>query len=385
MKCLSVLGATGSIGTSTLEIVAAFPERFSVGALCAGNNVALLAAQIERFSPELAVVVDEERAAALRKRLSSQSAVTVMSGAEGYCAAATLPSADTVVSAIVGAAGLDPTLAAIEAGKTIALANKEVLVMAGEVVMKLAADRNVAVLPVDSEHSAIFQCLEGHDRAYFSRIHLTASGGPFLTRSRKEIAAATPADALAHPTWNMGRKISIDSATLMNKGLEVIEACHLFAVPPEAIEVVIHPQSIVHSMVSYIDGSMLAQLGRPDMKGAIAYALSYPERIPAGPQMLDMAALGQLTFAAPDLERFPCLGLAFEACRRGGTCPAVLNAANEVAVMAFLERGLPFMSIPATIETVLGRHTVADTPDLDAIRAADAWARACAREVIKGL
>ncbi len=383
MKGLSILGCTGSIGTNTLEVAAAFPDRFAVKALCAGRNVELLAAQVRRFSPELAVVLDADGARELADRLGGRPAVEILHGDEGFRAAAVFSSADIVVSAMVGAAGLAPTTAAIAAGKTIALANKEVLVMAGEVVMSLAAEKGVAVLPVDSEHSAIFQCLQGQDRRFLSRIHLTASGGPFLNTGREEMENAGPEAALSHPTWRMGAKISIDSATLMNKGLEVIEAAFLFDVSPGDIEVVIHPQSVVHSLVSFIDGSMLAQLSVPDMKGAIAYALSYPERLAAIQPTLDLAGLGRMTFQRPDRERFPCLDLAFEAARQGGTLPAVLNAANEIAVNAFLNERIPFFRIPGLIEDVMGRHKKVTSPALSDIIESDAWARRMARERIQ--
>ena len=382
MKALSILGCTGSIGRNTLEIAAAFPERFRVRALCAGGNVALLADQIERFSPQVAVVRDESGVRQLCERLGGRSRVEILHGPEGYRQAAILASADMVVSAMVGAAGLKPTLAAIDAGKTVALANKEVLVMAGETVMSLAAARGVPILPIDSEHSAVFQCLQGQDRRFLRRILLTASGGPFLNSGREEIAAAGPRQALAHPTWRMGRKISIDSATLMNKGLEVIEAAFLFGVPADDIDVVVHPQSVVHSLVSFIDGSLLAQLSVPDMKGAIAYALSYPERLPATQETLDLAALGRMTFQAPDRERFPCLALAYTAARTGGTLPAVLNAANETAVNAFLEERISFYGIPDLIEAVMGRHKVVTSPALSDIIDSDAWARETARGLI---
>ena len=382
MKRLTVLGCTGSIGCNTLEIAAAFPDRFDVRALGAGKNVALLADQVRRFAPEMAVVLDETGARELNDRLGPGHGVGIRYGEEGYRTAATLPSVDMVVSAMVGAAGLGPTVAAIEAGKTIALANKEVLVMAGDLVMSLAAEKGVPILPVDSEHSAIFQCLEGQDRRFLNRIHLTASGGPFLNKSREEIGKAGPAEALSHPTWQMGKKISIDSATLMNKGLEVIEAAFLFNVPAADIEVVIHPQSIVHSLVSFVDGAMLAQLSLPDMKGAIAYALSYPERLVTTQPTLDLADLGQMTFQRPDRERFPCLELAFEAVRRGGTLPAVLNAANEIAVYAFLDERIPFFRIPALIAEVMCRHKVMTSPTLSDIIETDAWARQTARELI---
>lgn len=383
MKRLSILGSTGSIGTNTLEVVSGFPHRFSVRALAAGGNTALLAEQVKRFSPQVAVVLDEERAAELRDRLPAGFDVDIMHGAEGYRAAAAWPETDMVVSAMVGAAGLRPTISAIEAEKSVALANKEVLVMAGELVMPMVAEKGLSLLPIDSEHSAIFQCLEGHGRRFLNRIHLTASGGPFLDKSRQSIAEAGPAAALSHPTWSMGKKISIDSATLMNKGLEVIEAAFLFGVAPERIEVVIHPQSIVHSLVSYVDGTMLAQLGPPDMRSAIAYALAYPERIAAGPAVPDLADLGSLTFRAPDLERFPCLGLAFEAARLGGTAPAVLNAANEVAVEAFLAEQISFYEIVKVIEKVLADHRPVSSPNLTDIEAADAWARQRGKEVLK--
>lgn len=381
MKSLTILGCTGSIGTNTLEIAAAFPERFSVRALCAGRNVALLADQVRRFSPEVAVVLDEAGARDLEDRLGAGHGIRILHGDSGYREAATLNTVDVVVSAMVGAAGLTPTVAAIEAGKTIALANKEVLVMAGDVVMPLAAEKNVSILPVDSEHSAIFQCLQGQDRRFLHRIHLTASGGPFLNKSREAIENARPAEALSHPTWEMGKKISIDSATLMNKGLEVIEAAFLFAVSAAEIEVVVHPQSIVHSLVSFIDGSMLAQLSLPDMKGAIAYALSYPDRLATTQPRLDLADLGRMTFQRPDVNRFPCLSLAFEAARQGGTLPAVLNAANEIAVNAFLEERIPFPRIPALIEDVMGQHKVVTSPVLSDIIDVDAWARQTAREM----
>jgi len=372
MKGLSILGCTGSIGRNTLKIVAAFPDRFSVRALCAGKNAALLAEQVRQFSPEIAAVMDETVARELDERLGAGHGIDIRHGVEGYRTAVALSSVDTVVSAMVGAAGLAPTLAAIEAGKTVALANKEVLVMAGDTVMSLAAEKGVSILPIDSEHSAIFQCLEGRDRRFLSRIHLTASGGPFLNKSRAEIENTGPEAALSHPTWRMGKKISIDSATLMNKGLEVIEAVFLFGVPADDIEVVIHPQSVVHSLISFIDGSMLAQLSLPDMKGAISYALSYPERLPATGPFLDLAVLGGMTFQRPDRERFPCLDLAYEAARRGGTLPAVLNAANEIAVNAFLDERILFYRIPALIEDVMGRHKVVTSPALSDIMSSDA-------------
>ncbi len=372
MKYLSILGSTGSIGRNTLSIVKMFPERFAVSALAAKENVALLAEQIGQFSPEIAVVFDEQRAVELKKRLPATSRVEILYGEEGYRTAAT--SGDMAVTAVVGAAGLLPTLAAIDAGKDIALANKETLVMAGEIVMKRAADKGIKILPVDSEHSAIFQCLAGQRREDMDKILLTASGGPFLNCPKQEFAHIKPEDALRHPTWQMGKKITIDSATLMNKGLEVIEAKWLFNVSQDKIEVVVHPQSIIHSMVSYKDGSVIAQLGIPDMKGAIAYALSWPERLPLKQPVPDFETIG-LTFQKPDMDKFPCLKLAFKACEQGGTLPAVLNAANEVAVYSFLNHRISFPDIPAMIEKIMERHTVVTNPSLSDILEADRWAR----------
>ncbi len=382
MNNLSILGSTGSIGRNTLEIVNMFPERFTVTALAARSNVALLAEQIQQFHPRIASVFDQARARDLKRRLPRDLDVDIVYGDDGYRAAATHPSIHTIVTAVVGAAGLAPTLAAIDAGKRIALANKETLVMAGDIVMKRAAEKGVSILPVDSEHSAIFQCLEGHRRRDLDKILLTASGGPFREKPPGEFDAIRPKDALRHPTWQMGKKISIDSATLMNKGLEVIEAHHLFDVSGREIEVVVHPQSIVHSMVAYRDGSVIAQLGEPDMKGAIAYALSYPGRLPLGQPIPDFTAIGSLTFEAPDLQRFPCLQLAFDACDAGGTLPAVLNAANEVAVSDFLEHRIPFKKIPTLIRTVMDSHPVVSNPSLSDIIEADRWAREKAGEVI---
>ena len=350
MKNLAILGSTGSIGRNTLNVVEQFPDRFSVQTLTAKDNVSLLAEQINKFSPELAVVYSEERAEALKKALPESTNVEILYGQEGYEQAATHQSVDVVVTAMVGAAGLLPTLAAIETGKDIALSNKETLVMAGEMVMKRAKDKGVNIFPVDSEHSAIFQSLLGHRKEDLDRIHLTASGGPFRNRSKAEFSNIQPEDALKHPTWQMGAKITIDSATLMNKGLEVIEAKHLFAVSQDQISVVIHPQSIVHSMVSYRDGSIIAQLGIPDMKGAIAYAISFPERLPLKQPIPDFGRIGSLTFADPDFDKFPCLGLAFDACETGGTLPAVLNAANEIAVAAFLEKKIFLLNCPKSSE-----------------------------------
>ena len=385
MKRLSILGSTGSIGCNTLEIAGMFPDLFDVKAVAAKTNVSLLAEQVQRFSPELAVVFDEERAQALKKLLPAETNVRILFGKEGYNAAATLDSADTVVTAMVGAAGLMPTLAAIESGKNIALANKETLVMAGEIVMQHAADKGVDILPVDSEHSAIFQCLEGNRREDLDKILLTGSGGPFLRRSKREFAEITVEDALSHPVWQMGKKISIDSATMMNKGLEVIEAKNLFNVSARSIEVLVHPQGVVHSMVAYIDGSVIAQMGIPDMKGAIAYAMSFPERLPLRQPLPDFAGLGKLMFEPPDLEKFPCLDLAYKACEIGGTCPAVLNAANEVAVHGFLENQISFLNIPEINKEIMSRHATVANPTLSDIVEADQWARDQAEQVIDNI
>ncbi|MFP4474460.1 MAG: 1-deoxy-D-xylulose-5-phosphate reductoisomerase [Desulfatibacillaceae bacterium] len=375
MKRLSILGSTGSIGKNVLRVVEMFPERFTVGALCAATSVDLLSEQVRIHVPDLAVVADEAHAARLRGLLPRNCPTRVLHGAPGYEEAAALADCDMVVSAMVGAAGLLPTMAALRAKKPVALANKETLVMAGELVMARAAASDVRLLPVDSEHSAIFQCLEGQDRAGVSRILLTASGGPFRTLQWDRFGEITPEQALRHPNWDMGRKITIDSATLMNKGLEVIEARWLFDVPADHIRVIVHPESIVHSMVSYVDGSVIAQMGIPDMLGPIAYALSYPERLPMGQPVPDFADLGTLAFEEPDLERFPCLALAFQACEAQKTYPAVLNAANEIAVAAFLDHRLAFTGIPEVIRAALDEHEPVSRPDLDDVLAADRWAR----------
>jgi 1-deoxy-D-xylulose-5-phosphate reductoisomerase len=375
MKHLSILGSTGSIGRNVLDIVTRFPDQFSVKALAAATNIDLLARQIELFRPETVAVIDKTHSEKLKERLPSGMKITVTYGEEGYKEVAAHSGADMTVSSIVGAAGLIPTVAAIEAGKDIALANKETLVTAGEYVMNLARERNVRILPVDSEHSAVFQCIEGQKRSALAKIILTASGGPFRTLPAENFTGLKPEDALAHPTWAMGRKISIDSATLMNKGLEVIEARHLFDLPAERIDVVVHPQSIIHSMVAFHDGSVIAQLGVPDMRAAIAYALSWPERLPLNMPVPDFAALGALTFEEPDRSKFPCLDLAFEACRIGASLPAVMNAANEVAVHAFLDRKIPFTAIPEVIEKTMAKHELEKNPDLSDIVRTDAWAR----------
>ena len=385
MKYISVLGSTGSIGKNVLNVVDQFPEKYSIKALAAATNIDLLLAQINRFRPDIAVVLNEKYAADLKEKLPPDTGTEILFGDAGYIAAATYNDTEMVVSAIVGAAGLLPTIAAIKAGKTIALANKETLVMAGDYVMNLAAEHKVSILPVDSEHSAVFQCIEGQSRKDLEKIILTASGGPFRNKPASEFAGITLEEALDHPTWNMGKKITIDSATLMNKGLEVIEARYLFDISCKNIDVIVHPQSIVHSMVAYKDGSVLAQLGIPDMRGAIAYAMSWPERLPLALPIPDFAKLGSLKFESPDFDKFPCLSLAFGACREGHTLPAVLNAANEVAVQAVLEKRIIFARIPEIIEKTMDKHSLDKNPELSDIIEADKWARYQADLFIKNI
>lgn len=375
MKTLSLLGSTGSIGRNTLELVRQFPGRFRIAGLAAGRQIDVLAEQILEFAPECVSVADETLVDQLGKRLPAGRRPRILCGVEGLCTVATLPAADMVVSAVVGAIGLLPALAAIEAGKDIGLANKETLVMAGRLIMTAVREHQVRLLPVDSEHSAIFQALEAGRRQDVARIILTASGGPFRAMIAADLPSVTPEQALAHPNWNMGRKISIDSATLMNKGLEVIEARWLFDAAPEQIEVVVHPQSIVHSLVEYRDGSVVAQLGIPDMRIPIAYALSYPERLELGLSRLSLSACGGLDFEPPDHERFPALRLAFDALATGGVKPAALNAANEVAVEAFLDGRIGFTRIAEIVGAALARTGQADEMDLQAILAADREAR----------
>jgi 1-deoxy-D-xylulose-5-phosphate reductoisomerase len=375
---IAILGATGSVGVSTLALLERFPDRFRAVALAAGRNVARLAEQIQRHAPDVVSVADEAAARELHERVPGFGGRVVV-GADGLHAVATHPEAEVVISALVGALGLEPTLAAAEHGKQVALANKEVLVVAGELVTRLARERGIALLPVDSEHNAIFQALRGHERADVRRVMLTASGGPFLHHDEAQLEAVTVADALRHPTWKMGPKITIDSATLMNKGLEVIEAHWLFDLPPEQIDVVIHPQSIVHSMVEYVDGSVISQMAIPDMTIPIGYALAHPKRLPLDYlQPLDLPAAGTLTFLQPDRRRFPCLDLAYRALAAGGTMPAVLNAANEVAVERFLAEDIAYRDIPAVIAAVMDAHEAAAATDLATLLAADRWARAAA-------
>jgi len=374
MKQIAILGSTGSIGVSTLEIVAAHPDKFRVVSLSAGKNLELCAKQVRQFRPKLVAVADPADIPQMKALLADQQ-VEITGGVEGLCAVATANGVQMVVAAIVGAAGLVPTAAAIRAGKDVALANKETLVTAGHLFMELVAKHQVKLYPVDSEHSAVFQSIEGHRNQDITKIILTASGGPFREASLEKLKTVTVQDALNHPNWSMGRKITIDSATMMNKGLEVIEARWLFDAPADKISVNIHPQSIIHSMVEYIDGCVIAQLGMPDMKAPIAYALSYPERVSTGVKPLDLTELSGLTFFKPDLERFPCLGLAYRALGEGESMPAVMNAANEVAVEAFLEGHISFLQIAQVIEQTMDRHQAHRLASIEEVLAADRWGR----------
>ena len=382
MKKLSILGSTGSIGVSTLEIVAAHRDRFQVVALTAGSNLELLKQQVEAFSPRLVSVMTEESAQLLRQMLPDPKP-EILSGVQGLIAAATADDTEMVVAAIVGAAGLVPTAAAIKAGKDVALANKETLVTAGHLIMRMVAEKGVKLYPVDSEHSAVFQSMEGHRCEDIEKIILTASGGPFLSWPAERLADVTIEDALNHPNWSMGKKITIDSATMMNKGLEVIEARWLFDVPAARIDVNIHPQSIIHSMVEYIDGCVIAQLGTPDMKAPIAYALSYPERVTTGVKPLDLTLVSGLTFFRPDLTKFRCLKLAYDSLAAGESMPAVLNAANEVAVEAFLAGRIRFVEIPAAIERTMSFHQTHSLGTIEEVLFVDRWAREKTRELLK--
>jgi 1-deoxy-D-xylulose-5-phosphate reductoisomerase len=380
MKRITILGSTGSIGRSTLDVISRNSSQFKAVALVAGKNVDLLEEQIRAFRPDVAAVADEQTAEDLSRRVSG---VRILFGPDGVNQAAAYESADLVISAIVGSAGLLPTITAVRAGKDIGLANKEALVMAGSIVMQEAKRSGIRIIPVDSEHSAVYQCLEGRKKEEIKRIVLTASGGPFVNREKHELAGITAEDALKHPNWSMGRKISIDSATLMNKGLEVIEACWLFDVDPDRVDVLIHPQSIVHSMVEFRDRTFLAQMSMPDMRAPIAYALSWPERLDTPIHGLELDKIGNLTFKKPDHDGFPCLSYAYEAIRAGGTVPAVLNAANEVAVHAFLDKRIGFNDIPAVIRRTVREHTTKTSPTLPDVLNADEWARETTEAYIK--
>ncbi len=391
MKGVTVLGSTGSIGVSTLDVIARHPDRYRIIALTANCNVDDLYRQCLQFRPDYAVMADEQSADDLRCRLQAEApAIQVLSGVAGLEHVSQLPEADYVMAAIVGAAGLLPALSAVRAGKRLLLANKEALVVSGQLFMDEAAEHGAEILPIDSEHNAIFQCMpagyaQGLAGVGVRRILLTASGGPFRQTAMEELARITPEQACVHPNWSMGRKISVDSATMMNKGLEVIEACWLFHTRPERIKVVLHPQSVIHSMVEYTDGSVLAQMGNPDMRTPIAHALAWPERIESGVSSLDLFEVARLDFEAPDRQRFPCLSLAYQAIERGGTAPAILNAANEVAVAAFLDRRVGFMAIPEIIETVLSAIPAIDTQSLNELLDVDAQSRIVAEQQISVL
>ncbi len=391
MKGITILGATGSIGVNTLDVIFRHPDKYRVKALTANTNVDLLLEQCLKHEPEFAVMVDEDAASKLEKELKNKaSEITVLSGIDGLLKVVECEGVDYVMAAIVGAAGLLPTLAAAKAGKRVLLANKEALVMSGKLFMDTIVENNAELLPIDSEHNAIFQCMPaGFDKDIenlgVKKILLTASGGPFRTTPIEQLSSMTPEQACAHPNWVMGRKISVDSATMMNKGLEVIEACWLFHVQANFIQVVIHPQSVIHSLVEYNDGSVLAQLGNPDMRTPIAYGLAWPERIDAGVERLDLFDIAQLDFVAPDEQRFPCLRLAREAMQQGGTSSAILNAANEIAVNEFLQKHIRFTDINRVIETVLENVTQHEATSLDTILEDDKLARDYAMRSIKEL
>ncbi len=391
MQRITILGATGSIGVSTLDVLARHPEKYAVYALSAHSQVELLAQQCAQFRPARAVVGSADAAARLSQLLRDRDLrVEVEFGEAALCAIASSPDTDTVMAAIVGAAGLAPTLAAARAGKKILLANKEALVMSGQLFMDAVHEHGATLLPIDSEHNAIFQSLpQSYARkpgpAGVAKILLTASGGPFLTRAVDTLEAVTPDQACKHPNWSMGRKISVDSATMMNKGLEVIEAHWLFGAPASLIEVVIHPQSVIHSMVSYVDGSVIAELGNPDMRTPIANALAFPERIESGVAQLDLTTIGTLQFEKPDFQRFPCLALAFEALEAGGTAPALLNAANEVAVAAFLDLRIGFRDIDRVIARVMHENEHGAACSIEAVMAQDERARAAAQRIVAGI
>jgi 1-deoxy-D-xylulose-5-phosphate reductoisomerase len=383
LKKLAILGSTGSIGQSTLSIVEQFPERYSVASLAAGRNLDVAYAQALRWRPRLVSLATEDLAAQLSTKLKQAgvSGIEVVYGTQGTVACSTLPEADFVVSAIVGVAGLEATHAAILAGKPVGLANKECMVAAGEILTKAARERNVPILPIDSEHNAVHQCLRVGAHSEVKTIWLTASGGPFRKLPLEQFASITPEQALKHPTWVMGRRITIDSASMLNKGLEVIEACRLFDVTPSQVRVTVHPQSTVHSLVEYVDGSILAQISVTDMRLPILYALAFPER-PASTLTFDLAALSHLDFEQPDLERFPCLRLSFEAAEKGGAHCIALNAADEIAVEAFLDRRIPFTGIPRTIERVLAATAEAHPATIAEVLATDREARQTARTLL---
>jgi 1-deoxy-D-xylulose-5-phosphate reductoisomerase len=379
LRNLAILGSTGSIGKNTLEVISRYRNRFKVSALAVKSNVETLETQIREFTPDVVAVFDESAAETIKKK---DLPVEILEGVQGLIDVATLDGVDMVVSAIVGSAGLVPTHEAIKAGKDIALATKEALVMAGNIIMAEASKKGVSIIPVDSEHSAVFQCLDGRDMEEVEKIVLTASGGPFLKKNAEELGSVTPDEALNHPNWDMGKKITIDSATLMNKGLEVIEAYWLFKIPIEKIGVILHPQSIIHSMVKFIDGSVIAQMSIPDMKGPISYALSYPERFAHVLPSLNLAEIKELTFEEPDVKKYPSLALTYDALHAGGTMPCVLNAANEIAVEAFLSEKISFTEIFRVVSDTMKSHSVAKGETIEEVLSASEWAKQKAEEFV---
>jgi len=382
VKHIVILGSTGSIGASTLDVVSKFPDRFQIVGLAAGSNDQILEDQIRAFQPKVVALSCPDAAKRLRARVSNAQ-VDVLDGEPGLCEVAGLPEGDLVISAIVGGAGLKPTLSAIQAGRQVALANKEPMVMAGQLMQQEAHKHGVTIFPIDSEHSAIFQSMEGHRKVDIRRVVLTASGGPFWDWPTTDFEHVTPAQALKHPNWKMGAKITTDSATLMNKGLEVIEARWLFDLPASQIDVVIHRESIIHSLVEYCDGSVISQLGHPDMRTPISYAMNYPERVPLHPPLLDLGKIGKLTFSPPDTEKFPCLRLAYDALAGGAGLPATLNAANEVAVHAFLNNQIAFLDIPKVIQETMTAYCPTPLSTIEDVLDVDQWARRTAEEIMK--
>ncbi len=385
MKNISILGSTGSIGTSAIKVVSSNPDRYRIVGLSAGNNIDLIERQIEEFRPVAAAVSREEQSKLLRSRLPRDIKTEIYWGEEGFKRIAVMDEADIIVSAMSGAAGLMPTYEAILNGKDIALANKETMVMAGAIIMALAEDRGISILPVDSEHSAVFQCMQGHNRSDLRRIILTASGGPFRNFTLSQLENITPAMALKHPNWEMGKKITIDSATLMNKGLEIIEAKWLFNLDLDQIDVLVHPESIIHSMVEYKDGSVIAQMGIPDMITPISYALSYPEHIKTALPGLRLEAIKSLHFYEPDPVKFRCLRLAVDALKEGGSMPAVMNGANEIAVASFLKDEIAFLAIPQVIEMTMHAHSTKPVNAIETVLEADRWSRSQALDMIRRL
>jgi len=382
VKRIAILGSTGSIGSSTLDVVSRFPDRFQIVGLAAGSNDQILEDQIRRFQPKVVALSCPDAAKRLRARVG-KAEVEVLDGESGLCDVARFPQCDLVISAIVGGAGLKPTLSAIQAGRQVALANKEPMVMAGQLMQQEAHKHGVTIFPIDSEHSAIFQSMEGHRKVDIRRVVLTASGGPFWDWPATDLEHVTPAQALKHPNWKMGDKITTDSATLMNKGLEVIEARWLFDLPASQIDVVVHRESIIHSLVEYCDGSVISQLGHPDMRTPISYAMNYPERVPLHPPLLDLGKVGKLTFFPPDTEKFPCLQLAYEALAGGAGLPATLNAANEIAVHAFLNNQIAFLDIPKVIQETMTAYCPTPLSTIEDVLNVDQWARRTAEDIMK--